>query len=681
MHLVAITLMSAAVLTALFFRPLAGMIAGAAAAVALAVVACVSSDLSACCSVSAFIVVTVAAAVRKWYLDDRNPDLTQAMLLGVVFEVLHLSLDVLIGFGDGGTGCETIFTDFIPEAAVLVSLLAVCCIATGSVGSFGSVFVTSSSRLLLFYLVIIGVQVWVSARASFADAESRGGDALKRLDYVFESQIDFMLHHDAVEVAESLGTLRKMSEREAAELAESTRYDEICIVNPEGRVESCNDKKLFAFDFTSYEKTRRYLTLVNDPDAYIGEHFRPSGLDGVEVKYGGVGFRDGSGFIQLGYYRSRLERDFLRYFAPIFHNQIGYASGDYYLIVDLNGGRIIVADLEHDDAEGRSAADVGLTADSEYARIFGEWCHMLHRDVGSYRIYCLTPLSAVFDGGMYDSAVLSALLFLFVFGFRVAMLRFRRQQEKIDLMRAEADEHRRLDMDMAKRIQVSTLPMSFPHGEGFSFFAKMKPAREVGGDFFDFYSLHDGRIVFTVADVSGKGVPAAMFMMRAKGTLKSSMFRCGDLEAAVANANDRLSENNEAEMFVTAWIGVFDPASGAVSFVNAGHNPPLVRRADGSVEWLRNRGGLALGVVSGAPYRTGCVTLAPGDTLLVYTDGVTEAQNVAGGFYGEERLAGFASASRGDEVNGLFADIAAFAGAAEQADDITALSLERVCNG
>ena len=676
MHHPAFALMSVAILGALFVRPLVGVVAGAVAAAALAGLSFFVEGSLTWCPVSVLAVALAAAAVRKWYLDGRRPDLTEALLLGLVFETLHFSLDVLLGFDDIGHCCEAVFSSFISETVMLLALLTAGCVVTRSFGGFGSLFFSQPARLLAVYLLIVGVQVWLSTSESFIAVERLGEDSLKRLEYVFESQIDFMIHHDAVEVVESMGTLRKLTEQEAAELAESVRYDEVCLVNPQGRIESCNDTKLFAFDFASYEKTRRYLSLVSDPEAYIGEPFRASGLDGVEVKYGGVGFPDGSGFVQLGYYRSRLQRDFLRYFAPIFHQQIGYASGDYYLVVDLKSGRIIVADLEHDVAEGRSAAECGLDADVEYSRVFGEWCHVRFRDVGDHRVFCITPLSATFGNGLYDCAVLSVLLFLFVFGFRVVMIRIRRQQAKIDEMRAEADERQRLDLDMASRIQSSSLPTAFPQGDGFSFFAKMKPAKEVGGDFFDFYRLADGRIVFTVADVSGKGVPAAMFMMRAKGTLKSSMFRFPDLAAAIANANARLADNNEAEMFVTVWMGVFDPASRMIEFVNAGHNPPLVKRADGSVEWLRERGGAALGVFPGCSYRVGRITLKPGDSLLLYTDGVTEAQDAAGGFYGEARLERFLTANGGDFVTKLFADLAAFADAAEQADDITALALD-----
>ena len=670
-------LLALAVAAALFFRPLVGVAGTAVAVVALALVSLAGGLQPAVVSPLSLLVVGLAAvAVRKWFLDEKRPDLVQALLFGAVGEIQYLALVVLMNYRDVAGCCEVVRDDFVPGSVTTSLLLALVSCVMRSAGGPRTWWRSWPSCLLVAYFLFAGVQVAVSAVESFQTVVARGEDALRRLEYVFGSQIDFMLHHDAVEVVESLGKLRPLSEEEAAAIAESARYDEICLANPQGRIESCNDARLKAFDFSAHEQTRKYLALAKDPNAYIGEPFRASELEPVEVKYGGVGFPDGSGFVQLGYYRKRLERDFLRYFAPVFHQQIGYASGDYYLVVSKSTEKVIAADLEHDTIEGCLVPECGFDMNDEYARLFGEWSLLRSRDVGDYRVFCVIPLNMTFFAGLYECAVLLSLLFVFVFGFRLVMVRFRRQQRKIDQMRAEADERRRRDMDMAARIQSSSLPTAFPQDAGYSFFAKMKPAREVGGDFFDFYRLPDGRIVFTIADVSGKGVPAAMFMMKAKGTLKSSMFRCADPAAAVANANDRLVDNNEAEMFVTVWTGVFDPAARTVDFVNAGHNPPMVKRADGTVECVRTRGGGALGVFSNCRYRVGRIALAPGDSLLLYTDGVTEAQDVHGEFYGEARLKRFLAESGGNPVMELFADLSAFAGAAEQADDITALSLD-----
>ena len=666
-----------AVAAALFFRPLVGLAGAGVAVAALALASLAGGSQPAVASSASLLVVGLAAvAVRKWFLDEKRPDLVQALLFGVVVEIQYLSLVVLMNYRDVAGCCELVRDDFIPGAITTSLLLGLVSCVMRSAGGPRAWWRSWPSRLLVVYLLFAGVQVALCAIESFQTVAERGEDALRRLEYVFSSQIDFMLHHDAVEVVESLGKLRPLSKEEASAIAEGARYDEICLANPQGRIESCNDLRLKAFDFSAHEKTRKYLALVSDPDAYIGEPFRASEFEPVEVKYGGVGFPDGSGFVQLGYHRQRLERDFLRYFVPIFHQQIGFASGDYYLVVSKSTEKIIAADLEHDTIEGCLVPECGFDMNSEYARLFGEWSLLRSRDVGDYRVFCVIPLNMTFFAGLYECAVLLSLLFAFVFGFRLVMVRFRRQQRKIDQMRAEADERRRKDMDMAARIQSSSLPTAFPQDAGYSFFAKMKPAREVGGDFFDFYRLPDGRIVFTIADVSGKGVPAAMFMMKAKGTLKSSMFRHDDPAAAVANANERLVDNNEAEMFVTVWTGVFDPLARTVDFVNAGHNPPLVKRANGSVEFVRTRGGGALGVFPDCRYRVGRLTLAPGDSLLLYTDGVTEAQDAQGGFYGEERLKRFLAESGGDFVTDLFADLSAFAGAAEQADDITALVLD-----
>ena len=205
----------------------------------------------------------------------------------------------------------------------------------------------------------------------------------------------------------------------------------------------------------------------------------------------------------------------------------------------------------------------------------------------------------------------------------------------------------------------------------------MKPAKEVGGDFYDFYFTGPKTLVFLVADVSGKGVPAAMFMMRAKTLLKGAAQTGKPLAQVVAETNDALCEGNEANMFVTAWIGELHLDTGVVVYVNAGHNPPAWRSA-GAVTYLRGTPGLVLGAMAGVPYRSHEVRLAPGDALYLYTDGITEQPNAAGELFGEARLLDILKAApprQQELLEKVLAAVAAHAGAVEQADDCTQLAL------
>ena len=212
-------------------------------------------------------------------------------------------------------------------------------------------------------------------------------------------------------------------------------------------------------------------------------------------------------------------------------------------------------------------------------------------------------------------------------------------------------------------------------------FASIEPAREIGGDFYDFYFTGPDRLLFLVAHVSDKGVPAALFMMRAKTILKNLAQTGLPLAEAVQAANESLCEGHAANMFVTAWVGEIDLATGTVHYVNAGHNPPLVLRAkDGSATYLHSRPGLVLGSMPGMKYRSGEIALEPGDALYLYTDGVTEQADGRGQLYGEERLRAFLAG--GDFLahpetctGAVRADVEAHAADAPQSDDRTQLLL------
>jgi sigma-B regulation protein RsbU (phosphoserine phosphatase) len=236
------------------------------------------------------------------------------------------------------------------------------------------------------------------------------------------------------------------------------------------------------------------------------------------------------------------------------------------------------------------------------------------------------------------------------------------------------------ELEYAKQIQLSALPTNFPKGDDYGIYAQMIAAKEVGGDFYDFYKLNDTTVAFLAADVSGKGIPAAMFMMTAKTIIKDLAESGMAVNDIFTKANEKLCENNESGMFVTAWMGILDLTTGSVQFANAGHNPPLLKRADGSFEYLKTRAGFVLAGMEGVRYRVGELTLNPGDRLFLYTDGVPEATNVENKLYGEERLLAFMNQNASVEATNLLpalkANIDEFVGEAPQFDDITMLMLD-----
>jgi len=239
------------------------------------------------------------------------------------------------------------------------------------------------------------------------------------------------------------------------------------------------------------------------------------------------------------------------------------------------------------------------------------------------------------------------------------------------------------ELNFAKEIQHSSLPSTFPpfpNYHEFDIYASMDTAKEVGGDFYDFYLTDDRHLCIIIADVSGKGVPAAMFMMQSKTIIKSLMESGLSVEKAFTVANEKLCEHNTAQMFVTSWIGLLDLDTGVLNYANAGHNPPLIKHGDNSFEYLKSRPGLVLAGMEGVNYRLQTTTLNKGDELYLYTDGVTEAQSINNELFTEERL--LDSVNKASNIGAkefcesILTDVKDFTKDAEQSDDITMLYLK-----
>ena len=233
------------------------------------------------------------------------------------------------------------------------------------------------------------------------------------------------------------------------------------------------------------------------------------------------------------------------------------------------------------------------------------------------------------------------------------------------------------DLRLAAGIQQSMLPDSGKKLDSrCSVRAVMNPAKDIGGDFYDYFMVGDDRLAFTVADVSGKSMPAALFMTRAISTIRNFARVLSSLEQAAEYINDSLCENNKEHYFVTSWLGVLDLKTGDLKFVNAGHNPPLLRHSDGSAEYIKMRGNPALGMLEGAGYKSGVLHLNEGDSIVLYTDGVTEARSHSGTMFKEENLLKTVeSAPHSPEgvCSSILDAVNTFSAREEQFDDITVL--------
>ncbi len=260
-----------------------------------------------------------------------------------------------------------------------------------------------------------------------------------------------------------------------------------------------------------------------------------------------------------------------------------------------------------------------------------------------------------------------------------------RTRRLLDRQIKDSEERQRIstELDVATHIQADMLPRIFPAFSDrteFDIYASMNPAKEVGGDFYDFFMVDERHLSIVVADVSGKGVPAALFMVIGKTLIKDHTKPGVDLGAVFSEVNDLLCESNSEGLFITAFEGVLDLVTGEFTFVNAGHEMPFIAKAGGVYEPYKLRPGFVLAGMEHMKYQSGRMTLSPGDKIFQYTDGVTEATNAAKELYGMERLtdvlAKNTSLKPADLLPAVKADIDAFVGEAPQFDDITMLCVE-----
>jgi sigma-B regulation protein RsbU (phosphoserine phosphatase) len=263
--------------------------------------------------------------------------------------------------------------------------------------------------------------------------------------------------------------------------------------------------------------------------------------------------------------------------------------------------------------------------------------------------------------------------------------------EQIRYIKTMQQEHSQLesikgDLAIAREIQQAILPRIFPpfpeNAEQLDIAALMNAAKDVGGDFYDFFRIDDQRIGFVVADVSGKGVPAAIFMAVSRTLIRATGVRGVSPAECISYSNELLAQESANSMFVTAFYGIYNLTTGQVTYTNAGHNPPYLMKADGTILQLPFSSDLVVGAIDDFKYSEETLQLEHGDTLLLYTDGVTEAINAGDEEFGEQRLqavlAQMTSNSSQDIIGRIKACVSDFAGEAEQSDDITLLAIKRL---
>ena len=512
------------------------------------------------------------------------------------------------------------------------------------------------------------------------------------------------------------------------------KLSEINIVNPEGIIIVSTDTRQVGYDLKSAGlQSAEFLALLGAMPEFV-QAFRTIDFDGkTKRKYAGVAL-DYGGFIQVGYDEKAHYASMYVAVLEVVRNR--HVGEDGFLIVADSKWNIIsdrynnaaqpitiLTAMTRDFASIDKAVmfDEGIYIGGKFQR-----CFCMYDETEGFRILAVYPYSEAMASRDVSLKVMTAMqilifgaLFILIFYLvrKLVVRNIHKINESlsaitdgnldtvvdvrshlefdslsndinatVDTLKRyikEAEERIDAELAFAKAIQHSALPTVHPlydNRKEFDIFASMHTAKEVGGDFYDFYFIDEDHLAFLIADVSGKGIPAAMFMMRSKTIIKSYAESGMSVEEVFTLANEKLCEGNDAGMFVTAWMGILNIRNGKVLFANAGHNHPLVKHSDGTFEYLKSRAGFVLAGMEGVRYRKNELVLEPGDAIYLYTDGVTEATDLNEELYGEDRLHSILEKYKDETMEVICSeikkDVDLFAGEAPQFDDITMLALK-----
>ena len=329
------------------------------------------------------------------------------------------------------------------------------------------------------------------------------------------------------------------------------------------------------------------------------------------------------------------------------------------------------------------ASQILFSASIYIGMFVGEWDQIL-LDAAYYSGPRVITKEHLYDATIFFVLTRAAILLGLSFICTTLAERTRRLLER---QAKDSEERQRIEteLDVANRIQADMLPCifpAFPERPEFDIYAVMNPAKEVGGDFYDFFMVDEQHLAVVIADVSGKGIPAALFMVIGKTLIKDHTKPDISLGAVFSEVNDLLCDANSEGLFITAFEGVVDLVTGEFHFVNAGHEIPFIAREGEDYEPYRIKPGFVLAGMENMKYQAGSIQLAPGDKIFQYTDGVTEAMNGKEELYGMERLGSVLRMNTAKKPEELLAavkaDVDVFAGGAPQFDDITMLCVEYV---
>ena len=731
---------SCAVMAGLFFGPISGIVAGLIGGVERWFSTYWSGGFftRSACAVSTILTGLISAYLRKYIYEDKVPHwslafFTTAFCLSIhmlmIFitngEYLRHALDYvkacavpMITVNSITVGLASLFIGriendvsevrLIPTVSSqyqrgLIAVVIICFILTSSITYYIELQVSKSD-----YFDMIGMTMY----QTYLDATDAVND--KMLNTAREIAEDYYID---------------LKQMDIDWLAKYYGVREIMIVDNEGTITDTNMEGGLGFNLQDDPGTEQLMPVVKGiEDMYATE------LNEINITYktkrafAAIRFQDNT--VVISYDENKYNSMVYKQLERSTSNRTIGESG-FLLVVDQEN-RIIT---DNEFYKGKTLEELGIDFTQYKPESFqynevnfdGTDCYYIGDEIFDYRFLAFVPANEM-DFSRSMSTYLNAFLLMLIFGVEFVATYYitkRRIVNNIDkvndslgeitsgnletvvdvksaeefislsnginstvdslkLFIKEANERIDAELKTARAIQMSSLPNVFPafpdYAEQFDLYALMDPAKEVGGDFYDFYLIDDDTIAFLVADVSGKGIPGALFMMRSKSTIRSFADEGMNPAEILTEANNRLCDGNDAGMFVTTWMGFLNMKTGELTFANAGHNLPLLRRKDGRFEYMKMPAGFVLAGMKGIKYKLQSITLEPGDELFLYTDGVVEATNPHNELYGDQRLYDCLNANIGKSAENICKivkdDVDEFYKGAEQFDDITEMSFK-----
>lgn len=691
------------------------------------------------CTIATVFAGLLGAVVRKFMLNDKKPSWLYGLAVGLVAEVLHMLMVFLTNMSDVHTAFTVVAQCALPMILVNGISVMLSVLAVTKLGK-EKVFATKSTKkisqtfqrwLLICVLIAFALTCTftfiLQNRLSLSDSEKLMRLNIQDVYSDIQDASDKALLNITNDIADSISRMENVDSDDLSLLKEEFNVSEINLVGTDGVIFATTQHLFMHYNMGDGDQSAAFLPLLSGEKEIVQSYQQTSFDSSIYRKYAGVSLPEG-GFVQVGYDSAQFKSDIDSHVTGATRNRhIGETGA--MIITDEN--RLIVSD--RNNYEGKHLSETGLYLNTEdipkntifTADVYGQPSYCMYATSEGYYIIAALPKTEVLfsrDVSVYITVFIEILVFAVLFGLIYFLVKrvvvdnlqkvnsalsritdgnlnvtvdVRSNEEfaslsddinqTVDTLKQYIDEAAaRIDkeLEFARDIQHSALPSVFPpypNRKDFDIYADMITAKEVGGDFYDFYFINENTLTFLIADVSGKGIPAAMFMMTSKTLLKSLAETGRSVSDVLTEANTKLCENNDAGMFVTVWMGILDLNTGIIKFANAGHNPPLIKKNNGQFEYLKVRPGLVLAGMDGIKYRENEVKLEPGDEIFLYTDGVTEATDSNNTLYGEERLVktlnSFVNEDLSDLLKHVKLSIDEFVGEAVQFDDITMLSI------